>query len=338
MNAMEKRIAGYLAHRMPRADDVRVSDLARIHGGSSQETYRFQATWREDEADVEKRLILRREPPSGLVVAERDLEYTVYRSLANRGIPVPGAHFLELDSGWLERPFFIMDMMPGKPGHFYAAQDPYEGMAAQVVGAFWHTLGKLAAIDHHAIGLAGLRNGEHAGNFWQRELDYWERRLDESGQAPEPCTRGVIRRLRRDPPRETSKPAVTHGDYRAGNFLFTPDGAISAVLDWEMCHIGDPLEDVAWALDGMWPMSRYFPLEDGLGIWEAASGMTIDRDALDWWRLFATVKASAIWATAEASVRDGTSHEMVVAISAIRAGYFHRHEALMLMEQRGAMG
>lgn len=335
---MEGRIAAYLAHRMPRASDVRVMDLARIHGGSSQETYRFRATWRQEDGVVEKRLILRREPPSGLVVAERDLEYTVYRSLADQGIPVPGAHFLELDAGWFERPFFIMDMMPGKPGHFYTAEDPYEGMAAQVGRTFWHTLGKLAAIDHRAIGLGGLRNGNHASALWGRELDHWERTLDKSGQAPEPSIRGVIRWLRRNPPREANKPAVVHGDYRAGNFLFTPGGAISAILDWEMCHIGDPLEDVAWALDGMWPMTRYFPLEEGLGIWEEASGTTIDRAALDWWRLFATVKASAIWATAEASIRDGTSHEMVVAISAIRAGYFHRNEALILMEQRGAMG
>lgn len=337
MSVIEARIVAYLAHRLPHARDIVVDELSQIHGGSSQETFRLRARWREGDAAVDRRLILRREPPAGLVVAERDLEYNVYRALAGQGVPVPGAHFLELDGAWLDRPFFVMDMMPGKPGHFYTADDPYEGKAQEVGRAFWHHLGTLAAIDHRAVGLETLRNGRETDGLWRRELDHWERMLDASAQVAEPAIRGVIRALRRLPPPEAAKPAIVHGDYRTGNFLFTEDGAISAILDWEMCHVGDPLEDVAWALDGMWPMTRYLPLDEGLAIWEAASGLTVDRAALDWWRLFATVKASAIWATAEASIHNGTSREMVVAISAIRAGHFHRREALELMEARGAM-
>ena len=64
---------------------------------------------REHDEPVERRLILRREPTAGLVVAERDLEYTVYKALEGRGVPVPRAHFLELDGRWLDRAFFIMD-------------------------------------------------------------------------------------------------------------------------------------------------------------------------------------------------------------------------------------
>ena len=71
---MEARIANYLAHRMPQAAEVTVDKLSRIHGGSSQETYRFTARWREGGAAVERQLILRRAPVSGLVEAERDLE------------------------------------------------------------------------------------------------------------------------------------------------------------------------------------------------------------------------------------------------------------------------
>lgn len=336
MSTMEERIAAYLAHRMPQAGAVAIDELVRIHGGSSQETFRLRARWRLDNAPVERRLILRREPPSGLVIADRDLEYTVYRALVGQDVPVPAVHFLELDPQWLDRPFFIMDMAPGKPGHFWASSDPYEGKSEEVARHFWRHLGTLAALDHRTLDLQNLRNGEAKEGFRSRELDHWEAILDAGEFAVEPIVRGAIRWLRHNPPPEAAKPAIVHGDYRAGNFLFTPDGSISAILDWEMCHIGDPLEDIAWAINPMWAITRHFPLEEGLAIWERASGMAIDRTALEWWRLFAAVKACGIWTTAEASFAEGKSHEMIIAVTALRAGHFHRKEIFDRMTARGA--
>jgi len=173
--------------------------------------------------------------------------------------------------------------------------------------------------------------------LWARELDHWEQQMIDNEDAPEPILRGALRHLRRNPPPAPAKPAVVHGDYRPGNFLFTPDGRISAILDWEMCHIGDPAEDIAWAIDPMWPMTKHLPLDEGLAIWSAASGMTVTTATLDWWRLFSAYKASVIWLTAARSIADGRTREMTLAMSAIQAGHFHRNEILKLMEARGAM-
>lgn len=335
---MEARIIGYLAHRMPDATDIKVDEFHQIHGGSSQETFRLRAHWRAGGGTVERRLILRRAPSAGLVVGEHDLEYEVYRALAGSDVPVPAVHFLELDPVWLDRPFFIMDLCDGKPGHPYAPGDPYDGLGDPVARAFWHHLGTLAAIDHRAVGLQRLRNGEAETGFWSAELDRWELIVAAGDTLVQPALSGAIRWLRSNPPPAAAKPAIVHGDYRSGNFLFTEDGQISAILDWEMCHIGDPVEDIAWAVDPFWPMTRHLPLSDGLAIWEAASGMRVDRDALEWWRLFSAVKASAIWTTAEASFASGDSKEMVIAMSALRAGHFHRKQLLALMRKRGAMG
>ncbi len=338
MTALETRLAAYLAHRMPHAREVCVDGLARIHGGSSQETFRFRGHWQQDGKPVARDLILRRAPESGLVVAERDLEYLVYAALKGTSVPVPGAHWLELDPQWLDRPFFIMDMMPGKAGNFYGTNDQFEGQGQTVGHNFWHHLGTLAALDHKALGLEGLRNGAVGAKLWERELDHWEAIIDQGEDHVEPIVRGALRWLRRNPPPEPAKPAIVHGDYRAGNFLFLPDGTISAVLDWEMCHIGDPMEDIVWALNPLWSMERSFPLEQGLAIWQQASGMEIDRRALDWWCLFAPIKACGIWTTAEATIQEGKSTEAVVALTALRASHFHRKEILDRMEQHGAMG
>jgi aminoglycoside phosphotransferase (APT) family kinase protein len=323
---------------MPHATTVTVDGLSRIHGGSSQETFRFKASWRETGIPVERDLILRRAPQAGLVEAERDLEYQVYLALQDCGIPVPAVHFFEAGPEWLDRPFFIMDCCPGKPGHPYAPGDPYDGHGDRVARQFWRILGRLAAIEHRGLGLDTLRNAALSGNFWGSELDHWQALTTKADTLFQPAVSGAFRWLGRNPPPEPAKAAIVHGDYRSGNFLFTSDGEISAILDWEMCHIGDPLEDIAWALDAFWPMSRYLPLDDGLAIWEQASGMTVDRAALDWWRLFTTVKANAIWATAEASFASGESYEMTIGMSALRAGHFHRKQLLAQMAERGAMG
>ena len=331
-------IAAYLAAHMPQASRVTVDELARIYGGSSQETFRFRACWTEHGEPVERRLILRRDATAGLVVAERDLEYNVYRALAGQGLPVPGVYFLELDGAWLERPFFIMDLCPGKPGSPFTPADPYDGQGVAVARQFWTIAGRLAAIDYRSIGLHTLRNGDATSHFWSLELDRWEAILDEGEAVMEPAVRGAVRWLRRNPPPEPAKPAIVHGDYRSGNFLFTPDGEISAILDWEMCHVGDPLEDVAWALDPFWPMTRHLPLEESLVLWEAASGTDLDRDALRWWQLFTAVKACVIWTTAASSFASGKNREMTIALSGIRGGHFHRRLILELMRERGVMG
>ncbi len=338
MSELEGRIAAYLAQRMPGARDFAVDELGRIYGGSSQETFRFRARWSESGNLVERWLILRRDAPAGLVVAERDLEYTVYSALAGKGIPIPAVYFLELDPQWLDRPFFIMDLCPGKPGSPFNPSDPYDGHGEAVGRQFWSIMGRLAAIDHRALGLEGLRNGLETGGFWASELDRWEAILDEGEAVAEPIVRGALRWLRRNPPPEPVKPAIVHGDYRSGNFLFTPDGQISAILDWEMCHIGDPMEDIAWSIDPFWPITRHLPLEEGLALWEAASGMRVDRAALDWWRLFSAFKACVIWTTAASSFASGKNREMTIALSGIRAGHFHRKLILSLMRERGAMG
>ncbi len=338
MSSLETPIAAYLGHRMPHASGIVVDEVGRIYGGSSQETFRFRARWIEQGEAIDRRLILRRDATAGLVVAERDLEYNVYRVLAGQGVPIPGVHFLELDPRWLERPFFIMDMCPGKPGSPFVPTDPYDGHGTAIGEQYWSILGRLAAIEHDVVGLGNLRNGVVTSGFWNAELDWWEAILDDDEALTEPVVRGAMRWLRRNPPREPAKPAIVHGDYRSGNFLFTEDGIISAILDWEMCHIGDPLEDVAWGLDPFWPITRHYPLDDGLARWEAASGMSVDRAALDWWSLFSAVKACVIWTSAASGFASGKNREMTMALSGIRGGHFHRDVILQKMREKGAMG
>ena len=93
-----------------------------------------------------------------------------------------------------------------------------------------------------------------------------------------------------------------------------------------MAHIGDPVEDIAWALDVMWPMTRHLPLDESLAIWEEASGRTLDPLALTWWRLFSAFKACVLWVTAAKAFEDDPHAGIVLVMTAVNGGHLHRKE------------
>jgi aminoglycoside phosphotransferase (APT) family kinase protein len=175
---------------------------------------------------------------------------------------------------------------------------------------------------------------------WKRELDYWEGVIDADELHPQPIVRAAMRRLRRNPPPPAQKLSVVHGDYRSGNFLHDGEGRIIAVLDWEMAHLGDPLEDLGWSLDPLW--SHAVPggaggmvtREEAIAIWEHAGGLRADPAALAWWDLFASVKGMGIWVSAAKAYREGGWKDPVLGFS---GWYTARRQDQILSERMLAL-
>ncbi|MBS0334182.1 MAG: phosphotransferase, partial [Proteobacteria bacterium] len=119
------------------------------------------------------------------------------------------------------------------------------------------------------------------------------------------------------PPPPAQKLSVVHGDYRTGNFLFDEAGEIHGVLDWEMAHLGDPLEDLAWGFNPIWRFGRGLPggllsKPEAIAIWERASGLRADPKALHWWELFNCVKGQGIWVGSARAFIDGGNREPIM--------------------------
>lgn len=333
-NTLTDQIKNYLSAKWPDTDDLDVTGLRRIYGGSSKETYRFIAEWSDAGERKSQQIILRREPEAGLVVSEDELEFTVYKALEGRGLAVPRAFFFESDPSLLGRPFCMIELLPGVAANPFA-EDAYGEHEVVIARQFWRDLGSLAAIDTTGLALETVRGARTPDGVWTAELDHWEKILKSDELLTEPIVWAAIRWLRNNPPPAPKAISIVHGDYRSGNFLYTEEGKLSAILDWEMCHLGDPLEDIAWAINPFWTITRHLPLEEGLAIWEEASGLPIDREALAWWRLFAAVKACVIWTTGGASFARKLSQELMIVLSYINAGHFHRSEILSMMREKG---
>lgn len=292
--------------------EVRIEQVEKIFGGASRETFRLKAVTDEGTEG----LVLRRDPPSSLIDTERRLEYGAYARIFPTSVPVPEPLFLEDDPAWLGQPFSIMREITG-------AGTDVSGLDAAQRKALgeekWRVLGELAAMDPEELGFAELTEIPAPEDCAWRELEYWAGVIEADQMHPQPIASAAIRWLRSNLPPPARKLAVVHGDYRTGSFLFTPDEGIKGVLDWEMCHVGDPLEDLAWSMDPLWSWNefnlagRLLAHDEAIEVWEQASGLVVDRKVFKWWRVFASLKGLAIWISSSEDFDSGESKDAILA-------------------------
>lgn len=312
---LEAPLAAYLAGKMPQAQGVAVDGLERISGGASRETYRFRLVW----DGGERRLILRRDPPASLIETERRIEFAAYRAFAGSAVPVPEMLWLEEDPAPLGAPFFIAEEICGcQASPQVLLSGAYEAALPKLAERKWAILGEIARADPETLGLTKILAAPAPDACWRGELDRWEALIDRDAEAPLPVTRAAIRWLRANPPPPAQKLSVVHGDFRTGNFLFDEAGEIHGVLDWEMAHLGDPLEDLGWSLQPVWCFGRSGAAgglcapAKAVEAWERASGLKADPDALQWWTLFACVKGQGIWVGSARAFTSGASRAPIM--------------------------
>src|SRR4029077_9403192 len=111
----------------------------------------------------------------------------------------------------------------------------------------------------------------------------------------------------------TDRITLVHGDYRSGNYLFTDDGTLTAMLDWEMAHLGDAMEDLGWACMKFWS-GRGLTVglttrADLLARYEHASGIPVDAARVTFYEILGTVKMAVIALTGIRSFCDGKTHD-----------------------------
>ena len=275
-----------------------VKSFERIFGGASRETYKVLLAGDNNE---ERNLIYRRTQDSSLIETEQSTEYSAYSAFQNSPVPVPKIIALEEDSNKLGAPFILMEEIPGKAASPFD-KEAYVPHKIDLGNQFWEILGNIVKKDISDPILKDFYQ-EDQKPVWKRELDKWVDVIRQDSIGEEPILEAAIRSLEKTPPNETENLCMVHGDYRNGNFLYL-DNKITGILDWEMAHFGDPLEDLAWALSPIWSWTDHsrpaylIDRDDALEIWKKTSGLALNKKDLEWWELFSCVKGLAIWISA----------------------------------------
>jgi aminoglycoside phosphotransferase (APT) family kinase protein len=212
-----------------------------IAGGRSNFTYTVT-----DSAG--QRFVLRRPPLGPLLPSAHDMgrEHRIMAALADSAVPVPPIVGLCTDESVIGAPFYVMRFVDGlilrEPVSVDPVPEPVRMAAAE---SLIDTLAALHAVDPDAVGLGDL--GRKDG-YVERTLRRWRGQWEKSKTREIPLVEEVADRLAASIP--ASGPArIVHGDYRLDNTLVSPDdGSVQAVLDWELCTLGDPLADVGMLL------------------------------------------------------------------------------------------
>jgi aminoglycoside phosphotransferase (APT) family kinase protein len=234
----EEPVTRWLAAHVPELEPP--LEFFLIAGGHSNLTYRVD--------DRKGRSYVLRRPPLGHVLeSAHDMgrEHRIVSALAGSEVPVAPTHGLCQDPEVNGAPFYVMSFVRGRVLHDadVAATLPEEerrNLGLHVIDV----LAKLHLVEPNDIGLGDLGRREA---YLARQIRRWNRQWEATKTHEIPEMEETSRLLEACMPEQVGA-SIVHGDYRLGNMI-TGDGRILALLDWELCTLGDPLADVGYLLN-----------------------------------------------------------------------------------------
>jgi aminoglycoside phosphotransferase (APT) family kinase protein len=266
-----------------------VEGLRRLSGGASRETWTFELAAPDG---ARHGLVLRRDPGSHTGWSERATEYMLLEATAAAGVPVPRVRVLlgpddDLGHG------FVMDRVDGETIPRRILRDDVYADARPLLAA---QCGEIAA-RIHATDAATLPELPVQSAAFQ--IAQYRENLDGFGE-PHPAFELGLRWLADNTPPEAAKPALVHGDFRNGNLIVDSTG-LRGVLDWELAHFGDPIEDLGWLCVRSWrfgedakPVGGFGTRAELFAAYEAAGGGAVDPERVRFWEIYGTVRWGVI--------------------------------------------
>lgn len=234
--------------------DKRFSSLHtcfRFKGGQSNPTYLLQTQ--------DHQYVLRRKPSGVLLKSAHavDREFRVISALHPTGFPVARPYHLCTDESIIGSWFYIMDYVEGRIFWDPALPECTPQQRGELYEAIFEVLIALSQIDPQQVGLGDYG---HPGDYFQRQINRWERQYRASETHRIEAMEVLIPWLKNYPPIEEGSPSLVHGDFRLDNFIFHPtQPKVVAVVDWELSTLGHFAADVSY-----WAMGLRLPQRTGV--------------------------------------------------------------------------
>jgi aminoglycoside phosphotransferase (APT) family kinase protein len=284
-----------------------VTGAIRLSGGASQETWSFDIVHPKGNVGA----ILRRAPQGYGAAPARaaglNAEAILMQRAHGAGVPSPRVlHVLQpqdqLGTG------FIMERVEGETIPRKILRDDKFARARPMLS---RQLGKVLAAIHglDLTQLPELRRMTAAKEIAELKRDY------RSFEWPRPVFELALRWLRDRDPGPSEQVTLVHGDFRHGNLIIGPDG-VRAVLDWELAHTGDPMEDLGWICVNSWrfgeidkPVGGFGSREELFAGYEAA-GRRVDADRVKFWEVMGTLRWGVMCCGMMQRFRSGPDHSL----------------------------
>jgi aminoglycoside phosphotransferase (APT) family kinase protein len=218
-------------------------------------------------------------------------EFKMIRCMEAAGVPVPHMLWVEPTGDCMDRPFFVSRLIEGESDLSKLTAEPH---LPQMLQQYIEILAKVHTLDVEAAGVDFLGHPTPQTAASEQIELYWSgverQRLEDF-----PALAYTANWLRKHQP-VASRVSVIHGDFRLGNFMWD-DSGIVAMLDWEQCHLGDPLEEIAFMYWPLWTLEPLVPIKEMVARYEEASGLPVDPEALAFYRVFIELKMAVVLLT-----------------------------------------
>jgi aminoglycoside phosphotransferase (APT) family kinase protein len=309
-----ERLRAWLATQFTDAPEVQIQHVDHVDVGHSAEMLTLSLVWGHACTLLRRDVVLRLRPAAPGLLEPYDLrrQFDVLTALGPTAVPTPAALWLEPTGEVLGRPFFVMERVDGEvyerevPAELVQQPDRVRRMAYHMIDE----MARIHAVDLKETGLAGLGDGS---DFLDRELDRWHRDMVRVARGPLPGLERLYGELRARRPEQSATVTLVHGDMKPGNVAFVAD-AVSAIFDWEMTDVGDPLTDIGyfellWRMPVGLPSCPSAPSADELvARYEERSGISVRHR--EWYRALAAYKVAVISLLASMLFDEGHSDDL----------------------------
>jgi aminoglycoside phosphotransferase (APT) family kinase protein len=274
-------------------------------------------------------------PSAAVQIMPIELEAANLRFAEAAGMPVPHVHAVCDDPAFVGGPFFVTSRVAGEtiPRQILRLVERDPALGPRLAHQCGEALGRLHAADPAR---AHEKIARPAGDPIETSLRAVEA-LVRGLIQPSPAFTLALRTLERERPPPPARLTVVHGDFRNGNLIVGPDG-LRAALDWEICHVGDPAEDLGWVCQRMWRF-RNDTLEVGgfgarsdLAAGYEAVGGRFEPERFRWWKAMGTLRWGLGLAGQAKAHLDGSVPSIVMAASGRRVAELE-WDVLMLLRR-----
>lgn len=314
-DVVRQRLAEFLGEQ--NRAQTRIEKLKRFTVGFSWLTYGFDAIWHNAAGEQCRPLILRIGPPNGIFAPYKaSLQFFAQRVLEHSGVPVPKVYWYSDSSEVFGAPFFVCERVAGEAPIPWAPEGgevfddaTRANLAEQFVGA----LAALHTFEWRGTELAKVSAPVEADTAAQQQIDFWVDVTERSGLRRFPAVAWAVAWLRANRP-VAPRIGIVHGDYRIGNFL-EQDGRITAILDWELTHLGDPHEDIGFICLRAWSgrspyLCQLIRREDLYRRYEELTGIAVNPEAVRYYEVLNNFKLFAIHAAAAGCFEAGKFNDL----------------------------
>jgi aminoglycoside phosphotransferase (APT) family kinase protein len=289
LNQLKQRLTEYLSTVTNAPTEI--NHAQPIAGGASRDTWVIDVTL----GGERQKLVLRRDLPTVMYdqALTREQEYKFIDAAYQNGVIAPRPRFFCTDSSVLGQPFFIMDYVEGISIGRKVIQAPELAAARAVLPP--QMAQELAKIHNIAPEKVDFLPDAADGQSPPQQALHQAREMLDKLNAQNPAFEFGVRWLEQHMP-VCERITVLHGDFRIGNLLINTQG-LAAVIDWEFGHIGDPHEEMGYPCMRDWRFGNghlhFAGLSDRetfLQAYEQASGVKVDREAVDWWEMLGNLR------------------------------------------------